>query len=125
MTKQSNAIRAAGAVAPYEMLFANHSRRDTDWQPASHREVRYWLGGYTYVAASAILAMERGDEVDTSWCKIRKKGGLDGTRTSMRENLPRDARASRGGSEELQGPRASPRPAALEADRAGVVQASE
>ncbi len=61
---------AARAAAPYEVQVSCTTPR---WEPASHREVRYWLGGYTYTAASAILALARGEEVETDWCRIRRR----------------------------------------------------
>ncbi len=62
---------AARAAAPYEMRFSRTVAGG--WEPASHREVREWLGGWTYTAASAMLALGCGEEVETDWCRIRRR----------------------------------------------------
>ena len=73
MGRRSKLDAAAAATAPYE-IDLSWGNTASDWQPSSHCEVRYWLGGYTYTAASAILAMDRGEEVDMIWGRIRRKG---------------------------------------------------
>ena len=73
MSRRSDAAQAAADASPYEMRFPTANPTTVRWQPASHREVRYWLDGYTYTAASAILAMERGEEVDMIWCRVRRR----------------------------------------------------
>ncbi len=66
--------RAAGGrvrvAAPYEVKVSCNAPR---WEPASYREVRYWLSGWTYTAATAVLALDRGEEVETDWCRIRRR----------------------------------------------------
>ncbi len=62
---------AARAAAPYEVKVSGACRMR--WEPASDREVRDWLGGWTYTAASAVLAMDGGEEVETDWCRIRRR----------------------------------------------------
>ena len=70
MSQNSTTARGRRRPDPYEM---KTSRNGSVWEPADEREVRYWLDGYTYTAATAVLALAAGEVVETDWCRIRRR----------------------------------------------------